>query len=148
MSMIETVRKQMMEALKAHDSARKDSLSALLSALKAKAIDKRADLTEAEELEVISHEVKQLRETIESTPADHAALIDEAKARIAVYAEYLPAQMDAAEIKKTIEGVLAKLKLDAPSLKDKGAIMKNLMPLTKGKADGKTVNEILSTYLH
>ena len=123
MSMIETVRKQMMEALKAHDSARKDSLSALLSALKAKAIDKRADLTEAEELEVISHEVKQLRETIESTPADHAALIDEAKARIAVYAEYLPAQMDAAEIKKTIEGVLAKLKLDAPSLKDKGAIM-------------------------
>jgi uncharacterized protein YqeY len=147
MSMIDTVRKQMMDALKAHDSARKDALSALLSDLKAKAIDKRADLTEEEELSVISHAVKQLKETIETTPADHTALIDEAKARIAIYAEYLPAQMDEAEIRKVIEGVLAQLNLTAPTMKDKGAIMKALMPLTRGKADGKQVNQILGGYM-
>ena len=50
MSMIDTVRSQMMEAMKNKDKTRKDALSMLLSALKNKAIDKRADLTEAEEL--------------------------------------------------------------------------------------------------
>ena len=148
MSMIETVRKQMMDAMKAHDSVRKDALSALLSALKAKAIDKRADLTADEELSVISHEAKQLKETVESTPADHAALIDEAKARIAIYSEFLPAQMNEPEIRTAIEGVLRQLNLTAPTKKDKGAVMKALMPLTKGKADGKLVNQILGTYLN
>ena len=148
MTMIETVRKQMMEAMKARDSVRKDALSALLGALKAKAIDKRTDLTEEEELSVISHEVKQLRETIETTPADHTALIDEARARIAVYAEFLPAQMDEAAIRKAIEEVLGQLNLAAPTVRDKGAIMKALMPLTKGKADGKLVNQILGSYFH
>lgn len=45
MSMIDTVRSQMMEAMKNKDKTRKDALSMLLSALKNKAIDKRADLT-------------------------------------------------------------------------------------------------------
>ena len=48
MSKTKEIQKQMMEALKAKDSTRKDALSLLLSALKAKAKAKREDLTEAE----------------------------------------------------------------------------------------------------
>ena len=51
MSKIDDVRKAMVEAMKAKDKDRKDSLSMLLAALKNKAIDKREDLTEAEENE-------------------------------------------------------------------------------------------------
>ena len=46
MSRIENVRAAMMQAMKEHDKERKEALSLLLSALKNKAIDKRADLTE------------------------------------------------------------------------------------------------------
>ena len=53
MSKIDDVRKAMVEAMKAKDKDRKDSLSMLLAALKNKAIDKREDLTEAEENEVV-----------------------------------------------------------------------------------------------
>lgn len=49
MSKIDEVRKAMVAAMKAGEKERKDSLSMLLSALKNKAIDKREDLTEAEE---------------------------------------------------------------------------------------------------
>lgn len=49
MSKIDEVRSEMMAAMKAHDKERKDALSALLTALKNKFIDKRADLTEEEE---------------------------------------------------------------------------------------------------
>ena len=48
MSMIDEVRSQMMTAMKNKEKDRKDALSMLLSALKNKAIDKRADLTDAE----------------------------------------------------------------------------------------------------
>ena len=54
MSKIDEVRSAMMAAMKAKDKERKDALSALLTALKNKAIDKRADLTEEEETQVIS----------------------------------------------------------------------------------------------
>ena len=64
MSMIENVRSQMVEAMKSKDKDRKDALSMLLSALKNKAIDKRADLTEAEEFEVVKKEIKQTKETM------------------------------------------------------------------------------------
>ena len=63
MSKIDEVRSAMMAAMKAKDKERKDALSALLTALKNKAIDKRADLTEEEETQVILKEIKQLNKT-------------------------------------------------------------------------------------
>ena len=56
--------------------------------------------------------------------------------------------MDEAEIKEVVASVLAEMGLDAPTAKDKGKIMKNLMPKVKGKADGKLVNEIVSCLLY
>ena len=76
MSKIDEVRKAMMEALKAGDKPRKEALSLLLSALKAKFIDKRADLTEEEENAVVYKEIKAAQETLDTLPADRTALID------------------------------------------------------------------------
>lgn len=70
MSKIDEIRAEMVKAMKEKDKERKDSLSMLLSALKNKAIDKREDLTEDEENEVIKKEIRQTRETLESAPAD------------------------------------------------------------------------------
>ena len=71
MSKIDEIRSEMVAAMKAGDKERKAALSFLLSSLKNKAIDKRADLTEEEEGQVILKEIKQLKETLEMTPADH-----------------------------------------------------------------------------
>ena len=145
MSKIEEVRKDMVEAMKAKDKDTKDALSALLTALKNKAIDKRADLTEEEETQVILKEIKQTKESLEMTPADRVELIAELSKRIAVLEKYAPKMMDADEVRAVIEGVLADLGIDAPTAKDKGRIMKELMPKVKGKADGKLVNEIVGS---
>lgn len=146
MALIDNVRKEMMAALKERNTEKKDALSALLSALKAKAIDKRADLTPEEEIAVVQREVKQLKETMDTAPAGYEEVVETCRRKIEYYAVYLPKQMDEEEIKATIKSVLAALGLENPTAKEKGIIMKNLMPLTKGKADGKLVNEILSTF--
>lgn len=147
MSKIEEVRKAMVDAMKAKDKDTKDALSALLTALKNKAIDKRADLTEEEEVQVILKEIKQTKESLEMTPADRTDLIEEFQKRIAVLEGFAPKMMDADEIKAIISGVLSDLGIDAPTAKDKGRIMKELMPKVKGKADGKLVNEIVGSFM-
>ena len=147
MSKIDEVRKAMVAAMKEGNKERKDSLSMLLSALKNKAIDKRADLTEAEENEVVLKEIKQTKETLEMTPADRTDIMEECKNRIAVYEEFAPKMLSVEEIREVIQGVLDELSIPAPTAKDKGKIMKVLMPKVKGIADGKLVNEVLGSML-
>lgn len=144
MSKIELVREAMVEAMKAKDKDRKDSLSMLLSALKNAEIDKRSPLTEDEANAVIKKELKQTKETMDTAPADRTDIIEEARKRMEVYQEFAPADLTVDQITEIINGVLKELEIEAPTAKDKGRIMKVLMPLVKGKADGKVVNEVLA----
>lgn len=147
MSKIEEVRQDMIRAMKAGDKETKETLSLLLSALKNKAIDKRGDLTPEEEVQVILKEIKQTKETLELTPPDRTAILKECTNRLALLNEYAPKMMDVEEIKAEITAVLTELDLSAPTAKQKGMIMKSLMPRVKGKADGKLVNEVLASFL-
>ena len=133
MSMIDTVRAAMVTAMKEHDKERKESLSMLLSALKNKQIDKREDLTEAEEFEVVKKEIKDIKE--------------QCSKRLAVYSEFAPEEMSEDEIKNTIQAVLNELGIAEPSARDKGKVMKELMPRVKGRADGSLVNRIVGELL-
>ena len=148
MSKIDEVRADMVKAMKAGDKESKETLSMLLAALKNKAIDKRSDLTAEEDTQVILKEIKQTKETLEMTPADRTEIIDECNKRLAVLEQYAPKMMDEAEIRAVIDATLSEVGIEAPEAKDKGKIMKVLMPKVKGKADGKLVNDILMTYMN
>lgn len=143
MSKIDEVRSAMVQAMKAGDKETKETLSMLLSALKNKAIDKRADLTEEEETQVVLKEIKQTKETLEMTPPDRTEIIEECNHRLAVLNQYAPQMMDEAQIQEVIQATLAELGIDAPTAKDKGRIMKTLMPKVKGKTDGKLVSDLV-----
>ena len=145
MSKIDDVRAAMVEAMKSKDKARKDSLSMLLSALKNAEINKREPLTEEEENAVVKKEIKQTQETYEMAPADREDIRSEAAARMAVYKEFAPVDMSVEQIREVIASVLSELGIGNPTAKDKGTIMKVLMPRVRGKADGRVVNETLAS---
>lgn len=148
MNKIDEVRSDMVKAMKAGEKETKDTLSLLLAALKNKAIDKRSDLTPEEEIQVVLKEIKQTKETLELTPADRTDIQEECRHRLAVLERYAPKMMDADEIEAIISATLDELGIDAPTGKDKGRIMKTLMPKVKGKADGKLVNELLTKHMN
>lgn len=147
MSKIDEVRSAMVAAMKAGDKERKAALSFLLSSLKNVAIDKRADLTEEEENQVVMREIKQTKETLDTTPADRTDIIEEQQKRLLVLEEYAPKMMSEDEIKTVVAEVLSGLGIEAPAPKDKGKIMKELMPKVKGKADGKLVSTIVASLM-
>ncbi len=147
MSKIEEIRAEMVKAMKNKDKERKDTLSMLLAALKNKAIDKRADLTPEEEYEVIKKEMKQTKETMDLAPADRTDIIEQCRARLSVLSEFAPEEMSEEAIRAMIGEVLDSLGITAPTGKDKGRIMKELMPKVKGKADGALVNRLVGELL-
>ena len=147
MSMIGKVRAEMVAAMKNKEKERKESLSMLLSALKNKAIDKRADLTEEEEYAVVKKEMKQTQETLDLAPADRTDIIEQCRARLAVLSEFAPEEMSEDAIRAVIQEVAASLGLENPTGKDKGKMMKELMPKVKGKADGALVNKLVGEFL-
>ena len=147
MSKIDEVRAKMVEAMKSGDKEKKETLSMLLAALKNKAIDKREDLTEAEEFEVVKKEMKQTKETMELAPKDRTDIIEQCEKRLAVLKEFAPEEMSEEAIREVVRGVLNDLGIAEPSGKDKGKIMKELMPKVKGKADGALVNKIVGEML-
>lgn len=140
------VRKDMIEAMKAHNQETKDTLSLLLSALKNAEIEKRSALTEDEENAIVYKEIKQTKETLELCPKDRTDIIEQCTNRIKTLEKFAPEQMCESDIKDTIIEIMNSLGFNSDNLatkKDKGKIMKVLMPKVKGKADGKLVNTIL-----
>ena len=131
MSKIDEIRGEMVKAMKAKDKKRKDVLSLLLAELKG--------------AQVILKQIKQLKETKSLTPADRTDILEECDYSISVLEEYAPKMMDETEIKSVIEETLKELEIQTPTAKDKGKIMKVLMPKVKGKADGRLVNQVLGS---
>lgn len=143
----ELVRTEMIKAMKEKDKPKKETLSMLLAALKNAEIDKMGILSEAEEDAVVQKEIKQTKETLDMCPADRTDVIEECRYRIEVLSEFAPKMMTEEEIENVINEVLHEIGIETPTKKEKGIIMKNLMPKVKGKADGKLVNEILTNKL-
>ena len=143
----ELVRIEMVKAMKEKNRAKKETLSLLLAALKNAEIDKMRVLSPEEEDAVVQKEIKQTKETLEMTPDDRIDIIQQCNNRLAVLQQFAPQMMNEAEIEKVISDVLNDLELDNPTKREKGKIMKVLMPQVKGKADGKLVNQILERKL-
>lgn len=148
MSKIDEIRAQMVVAMKEKDKEKKDSLSMLVSALKNKEIDKREPLIEEEENEVIKKEIRQTKETLDSAPADRADIKEQCEKRLAVYKQFVPEDLSEDAIREIIKGVLADLSIEQATPKDKGRIMKELMPKVKGKAEGSIVNKIVGEFMN
>ena len=132
----------MIAAMKARDADRKEVLSNLVSAAKKAAIDKqcRDNITEEIVDAAILKELKTAKEQIDTCPAEREELMAKYKYNYDVIASYAPQMMSEEEIRATLEKDFA----DVIATKNKGQIMKTIMPAFKGKADGKLINQIVA----
>lgn len=148
MSLEKVIRDKMTQALKNSDKEAKQVYSGILNALLNKAKDLRVEeLTDEQSNEVIVKMSKQLEESIETCPKDRVDILEKLQFEKNILMEYMPKQMTEAEITEVIKQVLTEIGIDTPTNKDKGKIMKVLMPKVKGKADGKVVNQVLASLM-
>lgn len=136
------LQKAMIDAMKARDKARKDSISVLVSAAKKLAIDAgcRENIPDEMVDQAILKEIKSVKEQIDTCPAERAELLAEYKARLDVMNEFAPKLLSADEVKT----ILTEKYADVISTKNKGQIMKTVMAELKGKADGKVISGVVA----
>ena len=138
----ETLHSDMVAAMKARDKARKAVISNLIADVKKAAIDAgvRDDIPEAMVDQVILKSKKTAQEQLDTCPAEREELKAEYQYAYDVICEYAPKLMSEEEIRAFLAAEFA----DVLATKNKGQIMKAVMPALKGKADGKVINAVVA----
>ncbi len=142
----DSIKKQIVEAMKAKDEIRLSTLKLLSSALHNAEIEKQKDLTEEEELEIVRREAKKRKDAIEAyekAGADDRA--EKEKKELEILQGYLPKEMPDADLEKIIDEAISTTK--ASEMKDMGKVIGLVMGKVKGKADGKRVSEMVRSKL-
>lgn len=146
---LDMLMKEMVAAMKAKDKARKDVVSSLVDAIKKAGIDKNCRNNIPEDMvdTVILKERKTVQEMIDTCPAARTDLLDAYNYRMSVISEFAPKLMSEEDIRRFLVDTITNSGLTF-SPKAKGSIMKMVMPLLKGKADGKLINKVLTELLN
>lgn len=146
MSLLEQLTNDMKEAMKAKDKVTLGVVRMVKSSVSNEQIKLGHDLTADEELAVLSREMKQRVEELESyKDADREDLAEEIQGQIDVLKRYMPEQMSEEEVVAVVKETIAEV--GASSKADLGKVMGALMPKVKGKADGKLVNQTVQSLL-
>ncbi|MDD4409562.1 MAG: GatB/YqeY domain-containing protein [Candidatus Pacebacteria bacterium] len=102
----------------------------------------QAKLTDEEIMEVVSSEVKKRRDSVVGFEAGgRGDLAEREKMEIDVLKKYMPVELTEEEIKAMVSDVIQKT--GVASIKEIGLVMKEIVPLTKGRADGNLVGKIV-----
>ena len=142
-------------AMKAKDEHRLTTLRMVKSALKSKAIDKRSELTDAEESQILSTLIKQRKESVESfVKGNRPELAQKEREEIVMIEAYMPQMATEEQIRTVVLRAIDQLTKDAggvrPGPKDMGTAMKVAQQwiMADGlRAEGKTVSEMVKAEL-
>lgn len=135
------------QARKNRDKISLDAITMVIDRIQKKEKDLLRDLSEEEVVQVVQSHLKALDESQEGffKRGDHDKVGVIAN-EIELVKKYLPEQMSAEEITGLILAVIAII-FDNGETPNKGNVMKAIMPLVKGKADNKIVNQLVTNLL-
>ncbi len=140
MNFTEKLQNDMVAAAKSQNKARLSALRLIKTAFHNREIDLKRPLNEGESLQVLASMVKQRRDSIDQfTRGGRMDLVEKEEAELQVIQEFMPSQMSDEELTQEIEKAIAQA--GATNIKDLGKVMKILMPVVTGRADGKTLSE-------
>ncbi len=146
MQLREQIETDTKNALKSGLKEKVSTLRMLNAALKNKQIEKRRPLSEEEVIETVRSLIKQRKDSIEQfAKGGRQDLVDKESAEVTVLEVYLPQQLSREELSGIVQTVITQT--GAQGAKDMGKVMKTLIPLVGGRADGKLVSELVKNAL-
>lgn len=138
----DTLPEQIKEALKKGDSVRVSTLRLLSNSLHNEEIAKQRKLTGEEELVIVRRELKRREEAAEAyEKGGRPESAEKEKQEAEILKEFLPAQMSEEKLSELVNQLISEL--GASSQTDFGKVMGAAVAKVKGKADGKSVAEVI-----
>ncbi len=147
MSLKEKLMDDLKTAMRDKDKLSKDAITMIRADIKRKEVDERIEVTDEQILDIISKQLKEKKASIEDfKKGNRQDLVDKTNDEIQVLLRYLPEQLSEDDLRKIVVEAIKKENIS--SQKEIGKLMKAVMPLVKGKADGKEVNRIALDYFN
>jgi hypothetical protein len=133
-------------AMKARDKDRLGVLRMMQAAIKQVEIDTRRELSDADVQKVLAAYAKKVKDTLASTAGTgRDDLRAAAEAELAIVGEFLPAEIDDAQLEVLVRQAIAESGAQSPA--DMGKVMKVAVPLVAGTADGARVSAMVKALL-
>ncbi|PHO11164.1 MULTISPECIES: GatB/YqeY domain-containing protein [Malaciobacter] len=146
MSLKEQLKADLKDAMRAKELVKRDSIRAINTMIKQIEVDERKELNDEDILKLIQKGIKQRQEAIiQYKEAQRDELVQKEQEQIDIFKQYLPKQLDDAELEARIKDIIAEVK--AESIKDMGKVMGTATKKFAGVADGKRINEIVKKLL-
>lgn len=146
MSLKEQLQKDVATAIRDGNIEQRDTLRMIMAAIKQVEVDERTSLDDNGIQAVLTKQAKQRRESIaDYEKAGRPELAAKEQAELKLIESYLPQLMGREEIKQIAQNLMTELNIT--NAKQTGQLMSKLMPLVKGKADGRIVNEVVRELL-
>lgn len=147
MEILPKIMNEIKEAMRSKDSVKLGTLRFLQAAVKNREIEMRpTPITDDEVMSVIKKLVKQRKESIEQYKAGNRQdLVDQEAAELKILETYMPSQMTKEQVEKLVVDVMTAL--NAKTIKDMGAVMKEVLAKSGGAADNKLVSELVRAKL-
>ena len=136
------IEQSLKDAMREKNENKRDALRMVLTALKLKEKEIRREPDQAETMQVISSLIKQRRDSAEQFRAGgREDLAAKEEDEIRILQDFLPVQLSTEELETLVSEAISET--GATSQKEMGRVMKALMPKVGGRADGKTLNEMV-----
>jgi uncharacterized protein YqeY len=146
MTLVNELQSAMQASMKSGDSDRVRTLRTLLAKLKEREIEKGDELSEGELTKVLQTAAKQRKEAADMyTDGGRTELADAEMKELAIIEEYLPEQLSEDDVAAMVDEAISET--GAESLRDMGKVMPAVMKKVAGRADGKTVQELVKRKL-
>ncbi|MCX6787373.1 MAG: GatB/YqeY domain-containing protein [Candidatus Kaiserbacteria bacterium] len=150
MTIHETLKQSIPDALRAHDEVRLRTLRSLVTAMTNEVVAKKRKpdeyLTDDESIIVLKRSASQRKDSIEQfEKASRTDLSEPEKAELSIIESYLPAMMSREEIEKVAKIKMVELSISSKA--DAGKFMGAIMKECKGKADGGDVKAVVDNLL-
>lgn len=147
MSLLERLNKDIIQAMKNKEKDKLTTFRMIKSSLQNEAIKLgKQELSEEEELTVLSREMKQRKDSLqEFDKAGREDLVEKLRMELTYVEAYMPKQLSEEELMTIISETIEVI--GASSKADMGKVMAALMPKVKGKADGSLVNKLVQQHL-
>ncbi|MCG9695887.1 GatB/YqeY domain-containing protein [Shewanella sp. Isolate11] len=146
MSLVDQLKDQMKDAMRAKDKVRLGTIRMALAAVKQIEVDNRETLTDDQAIAVLTKMVKQRRDSIAQYEAAGRDELAQAEAsEIQVLETFLPKPLSQEEVAELVNATIKQV--GASSMADMGKVMGALKPKVQGRADMAAIGAMIKANL-
>jgi uncharacterized protein len=143
--LVDTIKTDLTQAMKAGDKQRVSCLRILMSAFKYKQVEAHKELEDQEALAVIRTQIKQVADSYEQfSKGGRDDLAQQEHVNLAILKSYLPQELSDDEIADIVKRIIAETNA---TKKEFGLVMKKTVAEVAGRADGKRVSGVVNKLL-